>query len=65
MLMWLWAKCCRLVQIATGVLQIHLNGSSNTSLNYKFMARLTSQTRQHERFHLSEYSNVKIKQEQK
>jgi hypothetical protein len=53
------------VQIATGVLQIHLNDSSNTSLNYKFMASLTSQTRQHKRFHLSEYSNVKIKQEQK
>jgi hypothetical protein len=33
-----------------GVLQIHLN----TSLNYMFMASLTSQTRQHERLHLSE-----------
>jgi hypothetical protein len=40
--------------IQWGVLQIHLNTSSNTNLNYKFMASLTSQTRQHERFHLNE-----------
>jgi hypothetical protein len=35
------------------VLQIHLNTSSNASLNYKFMASLTRQTRQHKQLHYS------------
>jgi hypothetical protein len=37
--------------IQGGVLQIYLQ-DSNTSLNHKLMASLTSHTKQHERLHL-------------
>jgi hypothetical protein len=49
--------------IQGGVLQIYLQ-DSNTSLNYKLMASLTSHTKQHERLISLKRSSVKIKEEQ-